>query len=153
MRSNKQTLFKYLKSQNLMALAAYSRSIWICTVYYVIDEDFNFYFVSSPKTKHGKMTEKNSRVACSIFDSHQKNKDYKVGVQLRGTVSIVKNSAKLKWALKVWNRSHPGIAHVINFKNIKEKITSAQVYKIKPDLIQFFNQKLYGDREHEIFKF
>ena len=153
MQANKQKLFKYLKSQNLMALATYSRSIWICTVYYVIDNDFNLYFVTSRKTKHGKMIEKNPRVACSIFDSHQKNKDYKVGAQVRGRVTIPRNAEKVKWALKIWNLHNPGLAHIINFKNMKEKVISAKIYKITPDRIQFFNQKLYGDDDYEIFNF
>jgi len=151
--TNKEKLFQYLRTQKLLTLAVNDKKLWICSLYYYMDEDFNFYVFTSPKTKHAKMFTKNKNVACNIFDSHQKITKDKVGAQVEGVVSMVSAVDKLKWALKMWNNANPGIADKINFLNMRKKIISGKVYKIKPTRIQFFNQEIYGDEETEMFKF
>jgi uncharacterized protein YhbP (UPF0306 family) len=136
-----------------MSLAVYDNRPWICTVYYYLDNDFNFYIFTSPKTKHGLAMSKNNKVACNIFDSHQKVTDKKVGAQVQGTAVVLNSIDKLKWALKMWNATNPGISSIINFKNMKKKIISGKIYKITPEKIQFFNEELYKDKEFEIFNF
>ena len=150
---NKKILYQYLISQRLMTLAVFEKKPWVCTLYYYMDKDFNFYVLTSPKTKHGQMLEKNKKVACTVFDSRQKVTDKKVGVQIEGVISMVKSIKQLKYALKMWNKLNPGIAHIINYKNIKEKVISGRIYKIKPRSIKFFSEELYGEEEAEVFKF
>src|SRR3989344_1361423 len=88
---DKEKLLEFLKSNRLMSLATYSDDLWISTVYYVVDNSFNFYFISNPKTKHGRDIATNKNIACAIADSHQRVKDNKKGVQTQGTASIVNN--------------------------------------------------------------
>ena len=66
----KKEFSKYLKSQRLMTLATCADKPWVATVYFAVDNDLNFYFVSSPKSKHCKDIEKNSKVAVNVADSH-----------------------------------------------------------------------------------
>ena len=68
--TNKQQLLNYLKSQKLMSLATYDDEIAVCVVYYAVDDDFNFYFISPSDTQHYINISKNKNVACSIADSH-----------------------------------------------------------------------------------
>ncbi len=136
-----------------MSLAVHSDELWICTVYYYMDSDFDFYIFTDPNTKHGKMFEKSNIVACAVFDSHQKVTDKKIGAQIKGSISQIRKVRTLKWALKMWNNTNKGIGKIINFKNMKKKLISGRVYKISPTKIQFFNQELYGEKELEIFKF
>ena len=56
-------LLKYLKTQTLTSLATFGKEPWICSVYFVVDDDLNFYFVSSPDSQHSKDIEKNKSVA------------------------------------------------------------------------------------------
>ena len=136
-----------------MVLATFDKKPWVCTVYYVADRDFNLYFVSSPNSKHCKDIEKNNKVACAIYDSHTPNSAQKIGVQIEGVASQVKGWDRTEVILKMWNRAAPGMEKVINIKNMKEKVISSRVYAVKPTLIKFINQKLYGEDGFRKFKF
>ena len=153
MKKDLKPIFEFLHKNRLMALSTYNKSPWICTVYYAVDRDFNLYFVSSPNSKHCKDIEKNNKVACAVFDSHTKNSDNKAGVQFVGTASEVKGWDRTKVILKMWHRAAPGAEDIVNVKNMKDKVISSRVYRIKPKKIQFFNDKLYGDEETKMFEF
>ena len=77
---DKKKLLEFLKSNKLMSLATHSKKLWISTVYYAVNNNLNIYFISNPKTRHGKDILLNREVACSIADSHQKVKEKKRGV-------------------------------------------------------------------------
>ena len=150
---DKEKLLEFLKSNRLMSLATYSDDLWISTVYYVVDNSFNFYFISNPKTKHGRDIATNKNIACAIADSHQRVKDNKKGVQTQGTASIVNNKIEIVNALILWNKLNPGFEKIINFKNMQKKIMNDKVFKIEPKIIKFFNEELYGQEGYKIFKF
>lgn len=152
-RDDKKELINYLKSQNLMTLATYDKEPWVCSVYYAIDKDLNLYFVSSPDSGHSKDIEKNSNVACAIADSHTLNSAKKVGVQMQGVASIVKGWERTQILLKMWHRAAPGVEEMINVANMKNKVVSSRVYKVKPTRIKFFNQFLYKKPSNRVFTF
>jgi hypothetical protein len=79
--------------------------------------------------------------------------DKKTGAQIEGIATPVKSIEKLKWALKMWNTTNPGIQAIINFENIKKKVISGTIYRITPKKIQFFSEELYGEKEYEVFEF
>ena len=153
MQKNKHLLFNYLKSQHTLYLATYDGKPWTSTVFYAIDNDFNFYFISEPTTRHSKAIHKNKLVSGSIADSNQVVTDKKIGVQMEGIASEVKNKNKLKIILSMWHKKNPGFEDIINIPNLIKKIIKGRFYQIKPNLIKFFNEKLYGDEGFEIFKF
>lgn len=153
MKNNKHILFKYLNSQNLMNVATCDKHLWVSSVYYVIDRDFNFYFLSEPTTIHCTNISKNQKVACSIADSTQKVTVQKVGVQLHGTAIQLNSFSKMKWMLALWNKLNPGFETIINLKNIQTNKIKSKIYKIKPTIIKFFNEELYGSEGIETFEF
>lgn len=153
MLKNKQKLFKYLASQRLMSLATSLQAPWICNVYYVIDNSFNLYFLSEPKSKHCQDIAQNQEVACSVADSSQKVTDKKVGAQIQGTVRQVRDWGEIERILSMWNKANPGFEKVINIDNIKNKVINSKVYKIKPKLIKWLNEELYGLEGFEVFEF
>ncbi|HDH31169.1 MAG TPA: hypothetical protein ENH26_00090 [Candidatus Wolfebacteria bacterium] len=151
--TNKQQLLNYLKSQKLMSLATYGDEIAACVVYYAVDDDFNFYFISPQDTQHCINIAKNKNIACSIADSHQKVSDKKIGAQIQGEASEITGKDKIIAVLKMWHQMNPGVESLISFDKIKNKIIESRVYKIKPFRIKFFNEELYGDEEDEVFEF
>lgn len=153
MKKDKSLLLSFLKSQNLMALATYDKKPWICNVYFVIDDNFNLYFISEPTTIHCKNISKNKNVTCSVADSSQKVTDKKIGVQIRGTAQRLDNLQKIRWMLAFWNKMNPGFETIINLKNIQNKVIKGRAYQIKPEVIKFFNEKLYGPEGQKIFRF
>ena len=153
MRHNKHKLLEYLKSHKLMSLATFSSKPWISTVYYAVDNQMNLYFVSKPQTRHCKDIASNRHVACAIADSTQKVTSKKTGVQIQGVATPVNDTEKIKWALKMWNKAHSGVERIINLENMTKGVIKSRVYQIKPKLIKFFNEDLYGPEGFEIFIF
>ena len=153
MLSNKTKLLNYLKSQHTMYLATYDGKPWTSTLFYAIADEFNFYFISEPTTRHSKAIQKNKLVSCSIADSNQVVTAKKIGAQIEGIAFEVKNKNKLKKVVSMWHKKNPGFEDIINLPNMIKKIIKGGFYQIKPTLIKFFNEKLYGSEGFEIFKF
>jgi len=154
MDKDRQKLLTYLKTQKLMSLTSKGRkNLWSCSVYYVVDDKFNFYFISEPTTEHIKNISVNSQVACNIVNSSQPVTTKKMGVQIRGRVMQETNHVKIQTILAMWNQVNPGFSDIINLKNIVHKVINSKVYKIKPELIKFFNEELYGSEGFKKFKF
>ena len=151
-KEDRKELVRFLKSQNLMALATGGKTPWICSVYYVIDKDLNFYSVSAPDSKHCRDIEKNKKVACCIYDSHTPNSELKVGVQFQGIALLVRGWERAKVFLRMWHKAAPGTEEIVNISNMKDKVISSRVYRVKPILIKFFNQKVYKEEEFKVFR-
>lgn len=148
---DKQILLKYLKSQYLMTITTQKTHLWPSSVYFVTDNKFCLYFLSEPTAIHCKNIAINPHVACSIADSQQKVTDKKIGVQLHGTASKVNSVEKMKWMLKLWNKLNPGFASIVNLKNIQSNKIKSKIYQVKPEMIKFFNEKLYGPEGYKLF--
>lgn len=152
MTKDQQKLFDYLQTQHLMSLATSGETLWAASVYYAVDKDLNFYFVTEPKTEHGKNFIKSPTVCGTICDSSQLNRDDKIGVQFRGTVEQITGLESLKRAIELWNRINPGVEKWVNIKNIQANKINSRVFKIKPKVVKLFTTK--NDNENEqIFKF
>ncbi len=61
---------------------------WATVLQYVVDEQFNFYFISSRDSLHAQHIEKNPAVAFAIFDSRQPSGTGE-GIQASGTARIL----------------------------------------------------------------
>lgn len=153
MVSSKAELLNYLQSQHTLYLATFDGKPWTSTVFYAIDNDFNLYFISEPTTRHSKAIQKHNLISCSIADSNQVVTDKKIGVQIEGIATKVKNKNKLIIILSMWHKKNPGFEDIINLPNIIRKVIKGRFYQIKPTLIKFFNEQLYGSEGFEIFKF
>lgn len=150
--ADKKLISDYLNRHEMMTLATVSdEKPWVATVYYVVDDNLNLYCLTSPNTEHGQMMVKNKNVACNIANSHQIVTDKKIGMQIQGKAERVRGVKTIKWMLKMWHQVNPGKEKIINLENMRKKAISARVYKIVPVKIRFFNEGLYGSKEHETF--
>ena len=61
---------------------------WTCILAYSYDEDYNFYFVSLPTSKHSLNSESTKNVSFSIYNSTQ-GFGLGVGLQIEGIVNKV----------------------------------------------------------------
>src|SRR4051812_34899784 len=85
----KLLLKSYLQQQHMMQLATASgEQPWICTVYYVVDDDFNLYWASWPTRRHSLEIAQNARVAAAIPLAFENGRSV-AGVQLQGVAKIV----------------------------------------------------------------
>jgi len=136
-----------------MSLGTFSSHLWIATVFYYVDIDFNFYIYTSPKTKHASAFIKNDEVVCNIYDSHQIFMDKKSGAQVLGKIEEMNVVEQIKRAIDYWNQTNPGREQVINWENMAKKVISGKMYKIQPKQIQYYSEELYGEEEFEIFNY
>ena len=60
-----------IERNNYIALATADRrgNPWVAAVFFVYDDDYNFYFLSSVDSRHGKNIASNDSIAGVIFDS------------------------------------------------------------------------------------
>lgn len=149
--TNKQKLLEYLKSRDLMILATNGPTA--STLYYGIDDNFNFYIVTSPTSEHGVNFSKNPNVACVVVDTNQKmfKTKNKSGVQIKGKIEQV-SIDNLRKALNVWAHANKEMAEKF-FKNISEGKWKDKVFTIAPSEIKWFNEELYGEQGTEVFSF
>lgn len=80
-----------IKNNKYLTLGTSAKeSPWVAPLYYCVDENYNFYFVSQLTSLHTKHVLENPKVAFAIFDSHAEE-GKGTGVQGDGEVHVVKD--------------------------------------------------------------
>lgn len=102
----KTPLLNFLRSHQLMAISTFHEQPWIANVYYAVDEELNFYFVSNLDRIHSQHILNQPLVACSVYDSTQtplqQGSFSKVGVQLSGSAKVLTESGEIEHGLALW---------------------------------------------------
>lgn len=88
-------LTEYLQSAQLLQLATTNADgrPWICTVYFVVDDAQNFYWLSVPTRRHSQDIAVNPTVAATVV---VKGDLPVIGIQLEGIVSQVTDATVIK---------------------------------------------------------
>ena len=69
----RQTAKEIIKSNVYLTLGTSANDLpWVAPLFYAINEQYTFYFISQLDSLHIKHILKNSNVSFAIFDSHQK---------------------------------------------------------------------------------
>lgn len=79
---------------------------WASPVAYVFDDNYNFYWVSVPESKHQRNIKHNPKISIAIFDSHQLWGEG-VGVQMEATVEQVSLMELPKVTKLYFSREYP----------------------------------------------
>lgn len=112
--------------------------MWVADVIFVYDDDFNFYWMSSPETRHSRAITESDAIAGTITKS-TKSKEPNLGLQFEGTAEqldgsqlhlIGKHTAKrqslpaadeagalLLLGSNKWYAAHPSKLHLIDELN------------------------------------
>lgn len=59
-----------VKNNIYLTLGTSDGDPWVAPLFYCVNENYNFYFISQLDSLHTKQMLKNPKVAFSIFDSH-----------------------------------------------------------------------------------
>jgi len=124
-----------------MQLATISeKGPWVCSVYYVADEDLNLYWLSFPTRRHSQDIATDSRVAVTVA---LKTDQPVVGVQAEGDVSMVTDKDVVarvmdQYVLKYDN----GTAFHDNFL---AGTNEHQLYQLKPHTYVLFDEVTFPD--------
>lgn len=119
-------LKKYLLEGKVMQLATVGRDQpWICTVYYVMDDKVNLYWLSLPDRRHSQDIAEHPEVAITVpikFDLPV------IGVQAEGRAEIVDDPLVIKAAMERYT----------------EKYGSGKL---------FYNNFIAGKNQHSMYRF
>jgi uncharacterized protein YhbP (UPF0306 family) len=125
---------------------------WAATVFFAADKDFNLYFVSDHRTRHGRDIETNAQVAVTINPEVDNWHDVR-GLQLEGQVEIVAGAGRVK-ALALYLAKFPQIDALYakpqgeHEETIAARLKAANFYCVRPDRIRVIdNQRGFGHRE------
>jgi len=151
---SRSELKKFLDDHKLMAIATCSeKGMWIANVYFATDKNFNFYFLSEPKTRHCQDIKENKNVAIAIASYKDGNLSNRSGVQIVGDAFQVTNPLDMAKATTLYTKKFITSKGVVTKDNIQHKIIQSRPYIIKPKLIKFLSDELYGNLGTEIFEF
>ncbi len=98
---------KIIMEKRYMILATSKDDIpWAAPLFFGVDSDLNFYFISGKSTRHATHIKQNPNVAVSIFDSHKKPGEAD-GVYIEGRAGLVEFTAIPRVLLLVYKKRFP----------------------------------------------
>lgn len=126
-----------LESARLMQVATVSNhKPWICTVYFVVDDEFNFYWLSIPERRHSREIVDNPHTAIAIAIKADLPV---IGVQAEGRVAIENEQAKVKAIAAQYAQKYDGSAKGF-YERFVSGINQHWVYKFTPSHLQLFDE-------------
>jgi hypothetical protein len=147
----RRDILGYLASHNVMTIASCDRNVpWAAAVFYASDE-FDLYFFSNPKSRHGANMAANSIVSAAI---HEDYSDWRAirGIQLEGRAERLRS---LKLQARFWEVYLGKFPFVKQFFQtgsvgdiLKTKLTGVRLYRIVPRTVYYIDNSLgFGHRE------
>lgn len=108
---------------------------WICTVYFVTDDQQNLYWLSAPERRHSKEIVDNQKIAVAVpvkFDWPV------VGIQAEGVATIVQDADEVKRVMETYvTKYNKGQDFYDNFV---KGTNQHQLYKFTPKLYVLFDE-------------
>lgn len=119
-----------------MQLATYQdNKPWVCTVYFVNDNDLNIYWLSFPSRRHSKDITINNTVAATLVIKPTRPV---VGLSVEGQASVVENSDTVKSVMdKYVAKYQEGKEFYNNFISNNNK---HYLYMLKPTQFTLFDE-------------
>ena len=146
-------ILDFLEGQAAMTVATSASNVpWASSVFYAYDDDLNFYFLSSPTTRHTTNIAGNVKVAVTIIGDE---KDWQKvrGVQVDATAVRV-GPADLPRAAEVYFGRYPAFRDMVGAPEgaDEEALVSAlehvHFYKITPRMVRMIdNGKGFAHKE------
>lgn len=111
---------------------------WIATVYFVVDDELNIYWLSWPERRHSREIAENSAVAGAVVI---KADQPVIGVQLAGVVSEVTDDKTIESVMKLY------VAKYDQGHKFREAVAAGtnkhHMYKLTPREILLFDEVTY----------
>jgi uncharacterized protein YhbP (UPF0306 family) len=139
---------EYLKKAKLMQIATVKNDKpWVASVWYVVDNELNLYFMSKDSRRHSLEIKNNPNVAGAIVIPHKTLGDKTRGLQFEGTCKEVKGTAALK-TFTLFIKTYPMITKFVS--STKELLKSPhRFYKVTPNQIVLFDELNFPDNPRQ----
>lgn len=147
----RRDLLDYLATHNVMTIASCDRNVpWAAAVFYASDE-FDLYFFSNPKSRHGGNMTANSLVSAAV---HEDYSDWRAirGIQLEGRAERLRS---LKLQARFWEvylKKFPFVKQFFPAGSgggmLQKKLAGVRLYRIVPQTLYYIdNSRGFGHRE------
>ncbi len=143
---------KLIEKQFTMTIGTAQNGIpWCAPVYYVFISP-DFFFFSSPSSRHIKEAISTGRASCAIFAESNTWKDIK-GLQMAGTIEEVSSEDIAYSAFKEYKRKFPLLKELFQRSgsltlNVLIRAFSVRLYRFRPQLIYYLDNSIeFGFRE------
>lgn len=140
---NTENLIKqYLSEAPTMQVASsVGGQPWVCTVYFVPDEELNLYWLSLPTRRHSQEVAKNPKIAISVpvkFD-----KQPVIGISTEGQATIVSDGGVVKEVMASYVSKYKQGQDFHN--NFLEGKNQHMLYKFTPKSFVLFDEVNFPD--------
>ena len=147
----RRDLLDYLATHNVMTIASCDQNVpWAAAVFYANDE-FDLYFFSNPKSRHGENMTANRLVSAAI---HEDYSDWRAirGIQLEGRAERLRS---LKLQARFWEvylEKFPFVKQFFQAGSVrgmlKTKLSGVRLYRIVPQTLYYIdNSRGLGHRD------
>ncbi len=131
-----EKLYQYLQQSKLMQLATVKAGKpWICTVYFVADEDGNLYWLSLPTRRHSREIDVQNNVAAAIA---VKQDMPVIGIQVSGKANVVTDADTVKKMMDLYVTKY-ATGHNF-YENFVADKNDHQMYVLNPEFIVVFDE-------------
>jgi uncharacterized protein len=151
----RQEVLSYLAEHNVMTIASCEKNVpWAAAVFYA-SEDLDLYFVSNPKSRHGKNIAANALVGVAIHEDYHYWRAIR-GIQVEGRAERLRS---LKLQARFWEvylRKFPFVKQFLGPLRqagsmagiLQSKLAGVRLYRIVPHAVYYIdNSKGFGHRE------
>lgn len=141
MNETEKLIRQYLAQGKMMQIATVAGDQpWICTVYYVEDEQANLYWLSLPDRRHSREIAQHPRVAVAVPIKFDKPV---IGLQAEGRAEKVEDPEVIQRVMQGYaDRYNAGKQFYDNFVAGKNQHA---LYRFAPDQISLFDEQTFGD--------
>jgi uncharacterized protein YhbP (UPF0306 family) len=140
----------YLEEQHMLQLATVMNGMpWCSTVYYIHDNDFNFYWASLPSRRHSKEIRHNPQTAIAVAIKFVNGKQV-VGVQAEGLTTELDNPKSIRQIADRYAKKFGRNTKWV--EDIASSSTQHRIYKFIPAALFLFDDATYpgGQRQQVI---
>lgn len=130
---------KYLSTSFILQIATIGESgPWVCSVYFVFDNELNIYWLSEPQVRHSKNIEQNQRTSITMAI---KTDLPVIGLSAEGEAEIVKDLQTAENVMQKYIAKYDEGKQFLD--RFKKGINKHQLYKFTPDRYVLFDEVNY----------
>jgi uncharacterized protein YhbP (UPF0306 family) len=137
---------QYIKDIWLMQIAtSLDNQPWIANVYFVADENLNFYWLSTPARRHSRELSINHKAAIAIVI---KKDQPVIGIQAEGSVEQEHSLKKISEIMPIYIKKYGSGKDFLRL--VKAAKNDHVMYRFTPEYLQLFDEQNYSPKENPI---
>lgn len=154
MTSVKQIYHEFMEDVLLMQLATVrNNKPWLCSVWYVMDEEENIYWLSRKERRHSEEIAENPFAACTFHQWYEQGFAHDKGqaLTMSGHVDILMGEACTK-PYQLYTQRHPKMLDFQSLEDVQTEKGHHFMYKLTPEEIVWFDEINFPKQPRQVIK-